>query len=58
MRRALILTLAFVVSTLLGVVLLLLIVIAIGFVQMAMQQRNHSGIVAVAALASPRSQSS
>jgi uncharacterized membrane protein YsdA (DUF1294 family) len=48
MRRALILALAFMVSTVLGVVLLLLIITAIGFVQMAIQQRNHSGIGAVA----------
>ena len=30
----------------LGVVLLLLITVAIGFIQIAIQQRNHSGIVA------------
>jgi hypothetical protein len=32
----------------LGVVLLLLIVTAIGFIQIAIQQRNHPGIGAVA----------
>jgi uncharacterized membrane protein YsdA (DUF1294 family) len=48
MRKPLILTLAFVISMVLGVVLLLLIITAIGFIQIASQQRNHSGIGAVA----------
>jgi hypothetical protein len=48
MRRPLILTLAFIISMMLGVVLLLLIVTAIGFIQIAIQQRNHPGIGAVA----------
>jgi hypothetical protein len=48
MRKPLILTLAFIVSMVLGVVLLPLIIPAIGFVQIAIQQRNHAGIGAVA----------
>jgi hypothetical protein len=32
----------------LGIVLLLLVTVAIGFIQIAIQQRNHSGIGAVA----------
>ena len=48
MRKPLILTLAFVVPTVLGVVLLPLIIPVIGFVQIAIQQRNHAGIGAVA----------
>jgi hypothetical protein len=48
MRKPLIFTLAFIVSMVLGVVLLLLIITAIGFVQMAIRQPNHSGIGAVA----------
>jgi hypothetical protein len=47
MRQPVILTLAFIVSMVLGVVLLL-IVTAIGFVKIAIQQRSHSGIGAVA----------
>jgi hypothetical protein len=49
MRKPLILTLAFIVSMVLGVVLLLLIITAIGFIQIAIQQHNHSRIGAVAA---------
>ena len=48
MRRPVILTLAFIISMVLGVVLLLLITTGIGFIQIAIQQRNHSGIGAVA----------
>ena len=48
MRKPLILTLAFFISMVFGIVLLLLIITAIGFVQIAIQQRNHSGIGAVA----------
>lgn len=48
MRKPLILTLAFVVSMVLGVVLLLLIIAVVGFVQVAIQQHGHSGIGAVA----------
>ena len=48
MRKPLILTLAFVVSMVLGVGLLLLITTAIGFVEIAIQHRSHSGIGAVA----------
>jgi hypothetical protein len=48
MRKPLIIAISFVVSMVLGVVLLLIVVTAVGFVQMAMQQRNHSGIGAVA----------
>jgi hypothetical protein len=48
MRKPLVLTLAFIVSMVLGAVLLLLITVGIGFIQIAVQQRNHSGIGAVA----------
>jgi hypothetical protein len=48
MRKPLVLTLAFIVSMVLGTVLLLLITFGIGFIQIAIQQRNHSGIGAVA----------
>jgi hypothetical protein len=48
MRKPLILTLAFIISMVLGVVLLSLTTVAIGFVQIAIQQHNHSGIGAVA----------
>jgi hypothetical protein len=48
MRRPLILTLAFIGSMVLGVVLLFLITVAIGFVEIAIQHRSHSGIGAVA----------
>ena len=48
MPRPLILVLAFLVSMVLGVALLLLVVVVIGFIQLAIQQRNHSGIGAVA----------
>jgi hypothetical protein len=48
MRRPVILTVAFMISIVLGVVLLLLITVAIGFVQITIQQSNHSGIGAVA----------
>ena len=48
MRKPLVLTLAFVVSMVLGTVLLLLITVGIGFIRIAIQQRNHSGIEAVA----------
>jgi hypothetical protein len=48
MRRPLILTVAFLVSMMLGVVLLFLITVAIGFVKIAIQHRGHSGIGAVA----------
>jgi hypothetical protein len=48
MRKPPVLTLAFIVSMVLGAVLLLLITVAIGFIQIAVQQRNHSGIGAVA----------
>jgi hypothetical protein len=48
MRKPIALTVAFVVSAVLGAVLLLLIAGAIGFIQVAIQQRNHSGIGAVA----------
>ena len=48
MRKPLILTVAFIVSMVLGVMLLLLITVAIGFIQIAIQQRNHPGIGAVA----------
>ena len=48
MRRPVILTLAFIISMVLGVVLLLLITVAIGFIQIAIQQRSHPGIGAVA----------
>ncbi len=48
MRRPVILTLAFIISMVLGVVLLLLITTGIGFIQIAIQQRNPSGIGAVA----------
>jgi hypothetical protein len=48
MRRPVILTVAFIISIVLGVVLLLLITVAIGFVQITIQQSNHSGIGAVA----------
>jgi hypothetical protein len=48
MRKPLVLTLAFIVSMVLGAVLLLLITATIGFIQIAIQQRNHSGIGAVA----------
>jgi hypothetical protein len=48
MRKPLIIAISFVVSMVLGVVLLQIVVTAVGFVQMAMQQSNHSGIGAVA----------
>jgi hypothetical protein len=48
MRKPLVLTLAFIVSMVLGTVLLLLITVGIGFIQIAIQQRNYSGIGAVA----------
>ena len=48
MRRPLILRVAFIGSMVLGVVLLLLITVVIGFVQIAIQPRSHSGIGAVA----------
>jgi hypothetical protein len=48
MRRPLILTVAFLVSMMLGVVLLFLITVAIGFVEITIQHRSHSGIGAVA----------
>jgi len=48
MRKPLVLTIAFVVSMVLGTVLLLLIAAGIGFIQTAIQLRNHSGIGAVA----------
>jgi hypothetical protein len=48
MRRPLILTVAFLVSMMLGVVLLFLITVAIGLVEIAIQHRSHSGIGAVA----------
>ena len=48
MRKPLVLTIAFVVSMVLGTVLLLLITVGIGFIQTAFQLRNHSGIGAVA----------
>jgi hypothetical protein len=48
MRKPLVLTVTFVVSMVLGTVLLLLIAAGIGFIQTAIQLRNHSGIGAVA----------
>jgi hypothetical protein len=48
MRKPLVLTVAFIVSMVLGTVLLLLIAVGIGFIQIAVQQRNHSGIGTVA----------
>jgi hypothetical protein len=48
MRKPLVLSLAFIVSMVLGAVLLLLITVGICFIQIAVQQRNHSGIGAVA----------
>ena len=48
MRKPLIVAISFLVSMVLGVVLLLLITVAIGFIQIATQQGNHSGIGAVA----------
>jgi uncharacterized membrane protein YsdA (DUF1294 family) len=48
MPKALIIAISFIVSMVLGVVLLLMIVTAVGFVQMTVEQRNHSGIGAVA----------
>jgi hypothetical protein len=48
MRKPIALTIAFVVSAVLGALLLLLIVVGIGFIQIAIQQRNQSGIGAVA----------
>ena len=48
MRKPLVLTLAFIVSMALGAVLLLFVTLGIGFIQIAIQQRNHSGIGAVA----------
>ena len=48
MRKPLVLTLAFVVSMVLGTVLLLLITVGIGFIRIAIQKRNHSGIEPVA----------
>jgi hypothetical protein len=48
MRKPLILALVFIGSMVVGVVLLLLITTGIGFIKMAIQQRNHPGIGAVA----------
>ena len=48
MRKPLVLTVTFAVSMVLGTVLLLLIAAGIGFIQTAIQLRNHSGIGAVA----------
>ena len=48
MRKPVVLTLAFIVSMMLGTVPLLLITVGIGFIRVAIQQRNHSGIGAVA----------
>jgi hypothetical protein len=48
MRKTLIVIIAFITSTILGCVLLLLISMAVGYVLMASYQRNHSGIGAVA----------
>ncbi len=48
MRKALIATVAFIASAILGCIVLLLIAMAVGYVWMAVYQRNHSGIGAVA----------
>jgi hypothetical protein len=48
MRKPLILTLAFIVSMMLGVAVLLIIITSTGSIQIAIQQHNHPGIGAVA----------
>jgi hypothetical protein len=48
MRKALIATVAFIASAILGCIVLLLIAMAVGYVWMALYQRAHSGIYAVA----------
>ena len=48
MRKALIATVAFIASAILGTVLLLLIAMAVGYILIAIYQRNHPGLGAVA----------
>jgi hypothetical protein len=48
MRKPLVAAIAFILSAVLGVILLLLVRIAIGFVQIAIQQHKHPGIGAIA----------
>lgn len=48
MRKVWIAAIAFVVSAVLGVILSLLLATAVGYLRIALYQRNHSGIGAVA----------